>query len=93
MPLVRFDPLVPQVPLIHAYIRSSVLAVTEAHELSKAECGISCFARVRPAPVVEGVAQCEECFFEFNMVGMWTRLFEWRSIFVFMIYDYADHSC
>lgn len=45
---LRFDPPVPQVCLIHVYIAADVATATEAHEMSKAECGIACFAKLRP---------------------------------------------
>jgi len=52
VPLVRFDPPVPVVCLIHVYIRASVEAATAAHVLSREETGVSCFARLRSASPV-----------------------------------------
>lgn len=73
---VRFDPPVPQVCLIHVYIRSSVQQAMAAQEVSRSETGVVCFARLRPAAAVVplqvpegGLPVQEECFFEFNMVG------------------------
>lgn len=70
---VRFDPPVPQVCLIHVYIRSTVEQALAAHAVSKSETGVACFARLRPAAPVkapeEGVSVPEECYFEFNMVS------------------------
>ena len=70
-PFVRFDPPVPEVSLVHVYIRGSVVTVREAHEASKQETGIACFNAVRPAPTIIGADAFnfpEECYFEFNMV-------------------------
>lgn len=71
-PLVRFDPPVPVVCMIHVYIRASVEAAKAAHERSKQETGIACFMWIRPAPVAtraDGTTYPEECYFEFNMVS------------------------
>lgn len=70
-PLVRFDPPEPVVCLIHVYIRASVESALAAHARTKEETGVSCFARLRPAPPVmdvTGKTLPEECYFEFNLV-------------------------
>jgi hypothetical protein len=68
---VRFDPPVPEVCLVHVYIKSDPDTAVAAHERSKAETGVSCFPRLRPAPAVTGELAStfpQESYFEFNMV-------------------------
>lgn len=70
---VRFDPPVPQVCLVHVYILTDAATAMRALEVSRAQTGIACFARVRPAPEIAGVdasSFVDECYFEFNMVSV-----------------------
>jgi len=61
---VRFDPSIPQVPLVHVYIAAPIDKAYAAHQASIRSCGISCFSKLRPG--LFGAYQ--ECYFEFNMV-------------------------
>jgi hypothetical protein len=72
-PYVRFDPPVPQMCLVHVYIRADAAAAMKAHARSLQETGVACFARLRPAALVLGERAPtfpQECYFEFNMVSV-----------------------
>ena len=62
--LIRFDPSIPQVPLVHVYIAAPMDKAYAAHQVSSHSCGISCFSKLRSG--LYGANQ--ECYFEFNMV-------------------------
>ena len=73
--MVRFDPSIPEVPLVHVYIATSMDRAYTAHQASSHSCGIACFAKLRPSRYLgEGEEEGprrhphEECYFEFNMV-------------------------
>jgi len=69
--LVRFDPPVPQVCMVHIYIRAGLENVKAAHAQSLQETGISSFFYIRAAPTLtnaDGVAFPEESVMELNIV-------------------------
>lgn len=62
--VVRFDPPVPEVSLIHVYFNAGTAEVTEALEAGAKSSGVKCCAFVKPARHgAEGQSYCE-----FNMV-------------------------
>jgi threonine aldolase len=63
--LVRFDPEIPEVSLVHCYISCPVELGLEVRLVSAQECGVSCFSRLRPSSVSTG-----ESYFEFNIVSI-----------------------
>lgn len=58
--LIRFDPPIPQVSMIHVYLNANTDVCIEARNRTLLHTGISCFTFVRPAAA-------ESCVFEFNM--------------------------
>ncbi|CAM9111699.1 unnamed protein product [Ectocarpus fasciculatus] len=58
--LVRFDPPVPEVSMVHYYLRCSPGAAAAAKATAAQECGVACFTRLRGAGD-------DECYTEFNM--------------------------
>jgi hypothetical protein len=85
-PYVRFDTPVPQVCLIHVYIRADAAVAMKAHARSLQETGIACFARLRPAaPVLGDQAHTfpQESYFEFNMVSVdFAVSYSWISLHI-----------
>lgn len=79
--LVRFDPPIPEVSLIHFYLCTDVENAILANEISSKISGYSCFMRLRP---IEGGS----CYTEFNMGPLnmliedeqW--VFAWRTFLV-----------
>lgn len=63
LPLVRFDPPVPCVSLIHIYIRATPAEAIAARDLVVAESGIRVFTRLRPSSLPD------ECYLEMNLVS------------------------
>ena len=76
--LIRFDPPVPEVSLVHVYITSitassnaagedegseGVARVLRVRDQAAAECGVACFSRLRPTQT-----PTHEVYTEFNMV-------------------------
>ena len=78
-PLVRFDPPVPQVSMIHVYVRCDAGTAMKVREEVLAATGVSCFTRIRPAPHTVYT----ESYFEMNLVCIY---------FVFICY-YFYHHC
>lgn len=64
--LLRFDPPVPQVSMIHVYVRCDSATAMKVREAVLAETGISCFTRIRPA----AHSVYTESYFEMNMVSI-----------------------
>ena len=62
--LIRFDPPVPQVSMIHIYLNASDTLCVQAKDLALAETGISCFFRIRLANI--GNTKGQSCL-ELNM--------------------------
>jgi threonine aldolase len=58
--LVRFDPPIPLVSLIHFYLCTDIDKATTANEISSKITGFSCFTRLRPS-------DNGGCYTEFNM--------------------------
>lgn len=63
-PLVRFDPPVPEVSLVHAYFRADTALVDAARQAAAEQCGVRCFSKLRMGQY--GAA--EESYTEFNLV-------------------------
>lgn len=63
-PFIRFDPPVPEVSLIHIYLKTNADTALAARDAVIISHGISCFMRIRNATV--GQTQ-DECYFEMNM--------------------------
>lgn len=66
--LIRFDPIVPEVSMIHIYINvelKNIPIVLEARDLTFKECGITCFTRLRGAGSYGAAKQ--EVYTELNM--------------------------
>ena len=63
--LVRFDPTVPEVSLVHVYIQGCVSVVEAARNAAAEACGVKCFMKLRAGQY--GASQ-ESCT-EFNMVS------------------------
>jgi threonine aldolase len=68
-PLVRFDPPVPEVSLIHVYFNADTALVDSARQAAADECGVRCFSKLRMGEY--GAA--EQSYTEFNLVRkyMW----------------------
>jgi threonine aldolase len=62
-PLLRFDPPVPEVSLVHVYLAADVAMASEARDLASAQTGVVCFSRIRQGQ--HGAAG--QCLFEFNI--------------------------
>lgn len=63
-PLIRFDPPIPQVSMIHVYLNVNTEICIKARDATIQEVGISCFARIREATI--GKTK-DQSYFEFNM--------------------------
>lgn len=77
--LIRFDPPVPEVSLVHVYITTTgsnaatgadaVAWAMQVRDLAAEECGVACFSRLRPAPLAHSLTDSrQEVYVEFNMV-------------------------
>lgn len=73
-PLLRFDPPVPVVSLVHVHLACDVETATRARDAAAAETGVVCFSRIRPVEVgphasatATGGGGGVRCYFEFNM--------------------------
>ena len=66
LPLLRFDPPVPQVSLVHVYLRCSPQQATAACDAAEAESGVRVFSRIRGTGMA-GTPAAAQSYFEFNM--------------------------
>jgi hypothetical protein len=77
-PLLRFDPPVPEVSLVHVYLAADAATAAAARDAAAQETGVVCFSRIRPA---QHGASAGQCLFEFNVGpgnagiedGVWVR--------------------
>lgn len=68
--LIRFDPPVPQVSMIHVYVRCDAATAMKVREAVLASTGISCFTRIRPA----AHSLYTESYFEMNLVSRFSLI-------------------
>ena len=68
-PLLRFDPPVPSVSLVHIYLNTSIEAAQKAHSRAEVITGIKCFSRIKPAQF-GAAAAAGQCYIELNMVSI-----------------------
>jgi threonine aldolase len=96
LPLIRFDPQVPSVSMIHVYMRCNPTVAMACRDRVLDETGISCFTMVRGGQQVnvrineEEERLVEESCFEFNMV---TTLFSYTLVHCTEYIYYIDIHC
>jgi threonine aldolase len=67
--IIRFDPEVPEVSLVHVYLRGpSAEALLQIKDRVVRETSIACFTALKPSP--PSVASVGEFYFEFNVVSL-----------------------